>query len=193
MYGAAYPQPAPAAERPMQVMVGAGAVFGTIAMTLAETVFEILLFQELSQVDSTGQLGTVYQPYLIATILLNLVVSAGLGLAAVFAMRRQNVGRVLIWSVGGFCAALRLCCLSGIGMFGVINAMVGQAAEDSDVSISQLAPTWEIAGAAVFGVLALIAVTIAMVVIGLRPVGAWFRAGRAPTPPPAQPYRPYGY
>jgi hypothetical protein len=175
-------------------MIGAGAVFATVAFTLAETVFEILLFQDFSSVDSTGELGSAYQPYLIGTIVLNLVVSAGLGLAAVFTMRRQTVGRILVWSVGGFCAALRLCCLSGIGMFGVVNAMIGQAAEDQDVSISQLAPGWEIAGAAIFGVLALVAVAAAMIIVGLRPVGAWFRAARpAVAAPPVPPYRPYGY
>jgi hypothetical protein len=60
--------------------------------------------------------------------------------------------------------------------------------------MSQLAPGWEIAGSAIFGILALAAVTVAMIMVGLRPVGAWFRAARpaAPVAPP-QPYRPYGY
>ena len=196
MYGAAYsaPPPPPASGRPTQVMVGALAVFGAAAMTLAETVFEILIFQDFSQLDSSGELATSLQPWLIITIVLNMLVTIGLGMAALLTIRRQQVGRILIWSVGGLCAALRLCCLSGIGMFGAINAAVGSAATSSDTSMSQLAPGWEIAGSAIFGILALAAVTVAMIMVGLRPVGAWVRAARPAAPvPPQQPYRPYGY
>jgi hypothetical protein len=195
MYGAAYSAPPPPAPgRPTQVMVGALAVFGAAAMTLAETVFEILIFQDFSRLDTSGELATSLQPWLIITIVLNMLVTIGLGMAALLTIRRQQVGRILIWSVGGLCAALRLCCLSGIGMFGAINAAVGSAATSSDTSMSQLAPGWEIAGSAIFGILALAAVTVAMIMVGLRPVGAWFRAARpaAPVAPP-QPYRPYGY
>lgn len=198
MYGVPYatgPAPAPPAARPTQLFAGMAGVFVTILATLAETAFEVLMFNDFNAGlnDSTGTIASSLRPYLIITILMNLLVSIGLGIGAALMMRRQNAGRIVTWCVGGLCCLVRLCCLSGLGMFGLVVNEINNTAT-SDESIGDVARGWVVGGAAISGTLALIAVSVAMIAVGLPAVGRWFRGARAAaTAPPAQPYPPYGY
>ncbi|HEY3501324.1 MAG TPA: hypothetical protein VGN37_00905 [Actinocatenispora sp.] len=199
MYGVPYatgPAPTPPAERPTQLFAGIAGVFVTILATLAETAFEVLMFNDFSAGfnDSTGEVTSALQPYLIITILMNLLVSIGLGIGAALMMRQKNAGRIVTWCVGGVCCLVRLCCLSGLGMFGLVVNELNSSGTTSDESIGDIARGWVVGGAAISGTLALIAVAVAMIAIGLPAVSRWFRAARAAaTAPPAQPYPPYGY
>ncbi|GAA4217141.1 hypothetical protein [Actinocatenispora rupis] len=199
MYGVPYatgPAPTPPAGRPTPLLIGMAGTFVTILATLAETAFEVLMFNDFSTGinDSTGTATTALRPYLITTILMNLLVSIGLGIGAALLMRQKNAGRIVLWCTGGVCVLVRLCCLSGLGMFGLVVNELNNSASSSQDSIGDIARGWVVAGAAVSGSLALIAVVAAMIAIIMPAVGRWIR-GAASTAPqaPAAPYRPYGY
>ncbi len=185
MYGAPYaPGAVPPPTRPNALVMGAGAIFVTIAACLAETAFEVLLFNSftdaLSSTDSTGTVASSLRPYLISTILLNALVAIALGIATPLMLQRRNAGRILNWSAGGVCALVRMCCLSGMGGFSLIAAEVNRSA--GDTTLSQMAPGWEIGGAAICSSIALIAVVVGMIITGVPTVNRWFRGNRAQQP-----------
>jgi hypothetical protein len=198
MYGGSYsagPAPSAPPQRPNLLVAGTGAILITITACLVESAFEVLLFTDFSHsklMNATSDVGSAagaLLPYLIITIVLNALIAVALGAGAALMMRRANVGRILNWAAGGVCLLVRLCCLSGLGMFGVVQAELNQAASDSDVSMGQLAPGWEIGGAAICSSVALVTVIVGMIMIALPGVSVWFRAR------PAQPQQPapYGY
>lgn len=201
MYGPPYPTApppaAPSSARPTMLMVGTGALFVTIMACLAETAFEVMLaksFTTYATNASDQEVGDAMQPYLVSVIVLNAFIAIALGAAAALMMRRSNAGRIIAWSAGGICILVRLCCLSGLGLFGAVKSAVANDTGTTDASLDQMAPTWQIAGGAVASGVALIAVTVAIIVICTSPVGRWFRRTPATQPHTGYPYPPYqGY
>ncbi len=188
MYGAPYaPGAVPPPTRPNALTIGTGAILVTIVACLAETAFEVLLFNSftdaLSASDSTGSVAGSLRPYLISTILLNALVAVALGIATPLMLQRRNAGRVLNWSAGGVCALVRMCCLSGMGGFSLIAAEVNRSA--GDTTMSNMAPGWQIGGAAICSSIALIAVVVGMIITGAPTVNRWFRVARQVQQPAA--------
>lgn len=201
MYGPPYSAgpPPPSASpggRPTAALVGTAVMFVTIAACLAETAFEVMLAKSFTgyAASQTGDasLGDSMQPWLVVTIVTNALIAIGLGVGSALTMRRANAGRVVNWVVGAVCILVRLCCLSGLGMFGVFANALANTSSADEIGLDQMAPGWQIAGAAICSTVALVAVSTAMIIIGMPSVNAWFR-NRKPVnqPPPGYPYAPY--
>lgn len=206
MYGAPYAQPpvARAPEgRPSMVLVAVAALFVTILCCLVETALEILIYQSfghaMKSLDSTGQGVSELRPWLVMTVGGNAIIAMALGVGVALLFRRNNVGRIVIWSAGGVCVLVRLCCLSGVGLFGVFNqAMQSASAQYPDSGMTSFAPSWQVWSAVATSSIALVAVVISMIVIALTPVNRYFRkrpaVPAAPAyPGPGQPYGGWGY
>lgn len=214
MYGAPYP-PSPAsggpggavsADRPSVLFGAVAALFVTILCCLLETAFELLIYQSFGQavssVSSTDDTATTLRPVLVTTVGGNALIAMALGFGVALLFRRNNVGRIVIWAAGGVCVLVRICCLSGMGFFGVVNEAIQSEAESSSTpGMTSFAPSWQVWSAVGISSIALIAVVVAMIMIGLGPVNRYFR--KRPAPPPAtgypgpgpgqQPYGGWGY
>jgi hypothetical protein len=210
MYGAPYPQRLPAtggsAARPSLMFGAVAAVFVTILCCLLETAFELLIYQSFGQavqrLDTTGtsdQSLNELRPWLVTTVGGNAIIALALGVGVALMFRRSNVGRIVTWCAGSVCILVRLCCLSGVGMFGLVNEMLQSESQQSPGDgLTQFAPSWQVWGAVGISSAALIAIVIAMILIGLGPVNRYFRRSRpvppaAGYPPPGQPYGGWGY
>lgn len=184
------------------LLVAAGALFVTIFCCLVETALEVLIYQSFGQaikeLDTTGQGASEMRSWLVMTLGGNALIAMVLGFGVALLFRRNNVGRILIWSAGGVCVLVRLCCLTGVGMFGMVNEAL-QSEPDSG-GLTSFAPSWQVWSAVATSSIALIAIVVAMIVIGLGPVNRYFRkrpvvpaAPGYPGPGPGQPYGGWGY
>lgn len=210
MYGAPYPRlPATAgapAGRPGVMFGAVAAVFVTILCCLLETGFELLIYQSFGQAvqrldtSGTGEGVSQLRPWLVMTVGGNAIIALALGVGVALLFRRNNVGRIVVWTAGGVCVLVRLCCLSGVGMFGMVNEMVqSESQQVPESGLTQFAPSWQVWSAVGISSVALIAIVVAMILIGLGPVNRYFRR-RPPAPPaargypaPGQPYGGWGY
>jgi hypothetical protein len=210
MYGAPYPQlpapgvPAAPAGRPSVMFGAVAAVFVTILCCLLETAFELLIYQSFGQavssMSSTDNTASSLRPWLVMTVGGNAIIALALGVGVALLFRRNNVGRIVIWCAGGVCVLVRICCLSGVGFFGLVNEMVQSEAASSGTSMTSFAPSWQVWSAVGISSVALVAIVVAMILIGLGPVNRYFRRRRPPAPPaatgypgPGQPYGGWGY
>lgn len=207
MYGAPYaPPPASRAPegRPGMLLVAVAALFATILACLVETALELLIYQAfghaIQSVDTTGESASQLRPWLVMTVGGNALIAMALGVGVALLFRRNNVGRIVIWTAGGVCVLVRLCCLSGVGMFGMVNEALQSASQEDPGGMTSFAPSWEVWSAVAISSIALIAVVVSMIVIGLGPVNRYFRkqpvapaAPGYPGPGPGQPYGGWGY
>jgi hypothetical protein len=214
MYGAPYsavpasggPGAGAPATRPSAMFAAVAALFVTILCCLVETALELLIYQSfgdavrgVSQTDSTT---SSLQPILTTTVGGNALIALGLGAGVALLFRRNNAGRIVIWSAGGVCVLVRICCLSGVGFFGLVNEGIQSEAEKSgNATLTSFAPSWEVWSSVAISSIALIAVVVGMILIGLGPVNRYFRRRPVAPPPgagypgpgPGQPYGGWGY
>ncbi|MGH8791690.1 MAG: hypothetical protein ACRDXX_03485 [Stackebrandtia sp.] len=185
----------PASIRPGALSAGVFTVFLAAVGGLAASGMLLALYNSLVSVipaddvnsDETAEMLTYLQSFSIVVVIGNGLLAVGMVIGALMALRANNVGRILIWTIGGANLAWHWCC-SGYG--GFVRLVIVAAEQDTGDTVSDHFPVWQLDVAVIAGFVSGTAALVAIILIALTPVNKYFRALK---PPPGGYAAPAGY
>lgn len=172
-------------ERPPSVTRGAVAIGLTCLGLLVSTFAAVVTFTYDPDGSTDAAVDDGAQPFLTGYIGWGFLSVVLLMLGAVMVLRRVNGGRILVWIVGGISTLTML----GCGGVGVLIIVMG-----TQENWDNYPPQWMFILAVVGSFVGLIALIFAMVFLGQRDSGRWFKPPMQVTgyTTPQYPHPPYG-